>query len=70
MMGGVLSGLGMAASSFTHSIIELYITAGVITGQCTFNYRKTAQFLLHYLYIILIICALKLVEHIINQSFL
>ncbi|XP_053094702.1 BTB/POZ domain-containing protein KCTD2 isoform X4 [Pangasianodon hypophthalmus] len=32
MMGGVLSGLGMAASSFTHSIIELYITAGIITG--------------------------------------
>ncbi|KAJ8363105.1 hypothetical protein SKAU_G00119360 [Synaphobranchus kaupii] len=32
MLGGVLSGLGMAASSFTNSIIELYITAGVITG--------------------------------------
>ncbi|XP_064179611.1 monocarboxylate transporter 6 [Anguilla rostrata] len=32
MLGGVLSGLGMAASSFTNSIMELYITAGVITG--------------------------------------
>ncbi|XP_051522473.1 monocarboxylate transporter 6 [Myxocyprinus asiaticus] len=32
MFGGVLSGLGMAVSSFTHSILELYITAGVITG--------------------------------------
>ncbi|KAI4807525.1 hypothetical protein KUCAC02_027328 [Chaenocephalus aceratus] len=32
MLGGVLSGLGMAASSFTQSIEQLYITAGVITG--------------------------------------
>ncbi|KAM6951532.1 monocarboxylate transporter 6 [Aplochiton taeniatus] len=32
MLGGVLSGFGMAISSFTHSITELYITAGVITG--------------------------------------
>ncbi|KAG7233922.1 hypothetical protein INR49_006409 [Caranx melampygus] len=32
MLGGVLSGLGMAASSFTQSITELYITAGVITA--------------------------------------
>ncbi|KAJ8390682.1 hypothetical protein AAFF_G00100620 [Aldrovandia affinis] len=32
MLGGVLSGLGMAASSFTNTITELYITAGVITG--------------------------------------
>ncbi|KAK7122602.1 hypothetical protein R3I94_019649 [Phoxinus phoxinus] len=32
MFGGVLSGLGMAASSFSHSIVDLYITAGVITG--------------------------------------
>ncbi|KAG7491394.1 hypothetical protein MATL_G00003210 [Megalops atlanticus] len=31
MLGGVLSGLAMAASSFTNSIIELYIT-GIITG--------------------------------------
>lgn len=35
MLGGVLSGVGMAASSFTRSITELYVTAGVITGQQT-----------------------------------
>lgn len=33
MLGGVLSGLGMAASSFTQSISQLFLTAGVITGQ-------------------------------------
>ncbi|KAI1884355.1 hypothetical protein AGOR_G00225560 [Albula goreensis] len=32
MVGGVLSGLGMAASSFTRTITELYITAGIVTG--------------------------------------
>ncbi|XP_037547188.1 monocarboxylate transporter 6 [Nematolebias whitei] len=32
ILGGVLSGVGMAVSSFTRSITELYITAGVITG--------------------------------------
>ncbi|XP_077407768.1 monocarboxylate transporter 6-like isoform X2 [Vanacampus margaritifer] len=32
MLGGVLSGLGMAASSFTRSIGQLYVTAGVVTG--------------------------------------
>ncbi|XP_024858446.1 monocarboxylate transporter 6 isoform X2 [Kryptolebias marmoratus] len=32
MLGGVLSGVGMAASSFTRSISELYVTTGVITG--------------------------------------
>ncbi|XP_008299517.1 monocarboxylate transporter 6 [Stegastes partitus] len=32
MLGGVLSGLGMATSSFSRSIVELYITAGVVTG--------------------------------------
>lgn len=36
MLGGVLSGLGMAASSFTQSINQLFVTAGVITGQQTF----------------------------------
>lgn len=33
MFGGVLSGFGMAVSSFSHSIVDLYITTGVITGQ-------------------------------------
>ncbi|XP_066560964.1 monocarboxylate transporter 6 [Amia ocellicauda] len=32
MVGGLLSGVGMATSSFTQSIGQLYITAGVITG--------------------------------------
>ncbi|KAG5262403.1 hypothetical protein AALO_G00274770 [Alosa alosa] len=32
MFGGVMSGLGMIFSSFTNSMEELYITAGVITG--------------------------------------
>ncbi|XP_036408651.1 monocarboxylate transporter 6-like [Megalops cyprinoides] len=32
MVGGVMSGAGMAASSFARSITELYITAGVVTG--------------------------------------
>ncbi|XP_077359342.1 monocarboxylate transporter 6 [Festucalex cinctus] len=32
MLGGVLSGLGMAASSFTRSIGQLYVTAGIVTG--------------------------------------
>ncbi|MFT7802445.1 monocarboxylate transporter 6-like [Arapaima gigas] len=37
MLGGVLSGLGMVASSFTNTIGELYITAGIITGQIIFT---------------------------------
>ncbi|KAK2866506.1 hypothetical protein Q7C36_002562 [Tachysurus vachellii] len=49
MMGGVLSGLGMAASSFTHSIIELYITAGVITGLgFCFSFQPAVTILGHY----------------------
>lgn len=43
MLGGVLSGLGMAASSFTHSIGQLYVTAGVITGERNQKFRKLAQ---------------------------
>ena len=38
MLGGVLSGLGMVASSFTHTITELYVTAGIITGHCAPTY--------------------------------
>ncbi|KAB5555657.1 hypothetical protein PHYPO_G00036620 [Pangasianodon hypophthalmus] len=49
MMGGVLSGLGMAASSFTHSIIELYITAGIITGLgFCFSFQPAVTILGHY----------------------
>ncbi|XP_012658691.1 monocarboxylate transporter 6 [Otolemur garnettii] len=32
MLGGVLASLGMVASSFSHTLIQLYITAGFITG--------------------------------------
>uniref|UniRef100_A0A8C8SCZ1 Solute carrier family 16 member 5 n=1 Tax=Pelusios castaneus TaxID=367368 RepID=A0A8C8SCZ1_9SAUR len=32
MLGGLLSGVGMVASSFSQSISQLYITAGFITG--------------------------------------
>lgn len=37
MLGGVLSGLGMAASSFSRSIAQVYVTAGVITGEQTLS---------------------------------
>ncbi|XP_056608708.1 monocarboxylate transporter 6 [Triplophysa dalaica] len=32
IIGGFLSGLGMAASSFARTMVELYMTAGIITG--------------------------------------
>ncbi|XP_041829046.1 monocarboxylate transporter 6 isoform X2 [Melanotaenia boesemani] len=49
MLGGVLSGLGMAASSFTHSISELYITAGVITGLgFCFSFQPAVTIMGHY----------------------
>ncbi|XP_038139432.1 monocarboxylate transporter 6 [Cyprinodon tularosa] len=49
MLGGILSGLGMAASSFTRSITELYITAGVITGLgFCFSFQPAVTILGHY----------------------
>ncbi|XP_022599238.1 monocarboxylate transporter 6 [Seriola dumerili] len=49
MLGGVLSGLGMAASSFTQSISQLYITAGVITGLgFCFSFQPAVTILGHY----------------------
>ncbi|XP_030631767.1 monocarboxylate transporter 6 [Chanos chanos] len=49
MLGGVLSGLGMAVSSFTNSILELYITAGVITGLgFCFSFQPAVTILGHY----------------------
>ncbi|KAL7856862.1 hypothetical protein SRHO_G00157610 [Serrasalmus rhombeus] len=49
MLGGVLSGLGMAASAFTNSIIELYITAGLITGLgFCFSFQPAVTILGHY----------------------
>lgn len=49
MLGGVLSGVGMAASSFTQSIFQLYITAGVITGLgFCFSFQPAVTILGHY----------------------
>ncbi|KAL7371922.1 hypothetical protein ABVT39_006977 [Epinephelus coioides] len=49
MLGGVLSGLGMAASSFTQTIVQLYITAGVITGLgFCFSFQPAVTILGHY----------------------
>ncbi|XP_030196771.1 monocarboxylate transporter 6 [Gadus morhua] len=49
MLGGVLSGFGMAASSFTNSITELYITAGIITGLgFCFSFQAAVTILGHY----------------------
>ncbi|XP_036397821.1 monocarboxylate transporter 6-like [Megalops cyprinoides] len=49
MLGGVLSGLGMAASSFTNTIVELYITAGIITGiGFCFSFQPAVTILGHY----------------------
>ncbi|XP_028333043.1 monocarboxylate transporter 6 [Gouania willdenowi] len=49
MLGGVLSGLGMAASAFTSSIVELYITAGVVTGLgFCFSFQPAVTILGHY----------------------
>lgn len=49
MLGGVLSGVGMAASSFTQSIGQLYVTAGVITGLgFCFSFQPAVTILGHY----------------------
>ncbi|KAL4648592.1 monocarboxylate transporter 6-like [Arapaima gigas] len=49
MLGGVLSGLGMVASSFTNTIGELYITAGIITGLgFCFSFQPAVTILGHY----------------------
>ncbi|XP_012891939.1 PREDICTED: monocarboxylate transporter 6 [Dipodomys ordii] len=34
MLGGVLSSLGMVASSFSRTLVQLFLTAGLITGDC------------------------------------
>ncbi|XP_048025703.1 monocarboxylate transporter 6 isoform X2 [Megalobrama amblycephala] len=49
MFGGVLSGLGMAISSFSHSLVDLYITTGVITGLgFCFSFQPAVTILGHY----------------------
>lgn len=34
MVGGILASLGMVASSFSGSLSQLFLTAGLITGKC------------------------------------
>ncbi|KAJ8345382.1 hypothetical protein SKAU_G00295750 [Synaphobranchus kaupii] len=49
MVGGVLSGLGMAASSFARSMGELYITASFVTGLgCCFCFQPAVTIMGHY----------------------
>ncbi|KTF88320.1 hypothetical protein cypCar_00021319 [Cyprinus carpio] len=49
IFGGVLSGFGMAVSSFSHSIVDLYITTGVITGLgFCFSFQPAVTILGHY----------------------
>ncbi|XP_044309978.1 monocarboxylate transporter 6 [Varanus komodoensis] len=49
MLGGLLSGVGMVASSFSKSISQLYITAGFITGlgSC-FSFQASVTVLGYY----------------------
>ncbi|XP_048347981.1 monocarboxylate transporter 6 isoform X2 [Sphaerodactylus townsendi] len=49
MLGGLLSGVGMVASSFSQSIIQLYLTAGFITGLGTcFSFQAGVTVLGYY----------------------
>ncbi|XP_037343559.2 monocarboxylate transporter 6-like [Pungitius pungitius] len=49
MLGGVLSGLGLAAASLTQSIGQLYITAGVLTGLgFCFSLQPSVAIIGHY----------------------
>ncbi|KAL6101254.1 slc16a5 [Pungitius sinensis] len=49
MLGGVLSGLGLAATSLTQSIGQLYITTGVLTGLgFCFSLQPSVAIIGHY----------------------
>ncbi|XP_027728998.1 monocarboxylate transporter 6 [Vombatus ursinus] len=49
MLGGVLASSGMVASSFSHSLSQLYITAGFITGLgMSFSFQAGITVLGHY----------------------
>ncbi|KAL2101640.1 hypothetical protein ACEWY4_003401 [Coilia grayii] len=49
MLGGILSGSGMAASFFAQSITALYLTAGVITGLgFCFSFQPAITMIGHY----------------------
>lgn len=40
LVGGILASSGMILASFTTNIIELYLTAGVLTGECLQNEKE------------------------------
>nr|XP_055043090.1 monocarboxylate transporter 6 isoform X1 [Misgurnus anguillicaudatus]XP_055043099.1 monocarboxylate transporter 6 isoform X1 [Misgurnus anguillicaudatus]XP_055043104.1 monocarboxylate transporter 6 isoform X1 [Misgurnus anguillicaudatus]XP_055043109.1 monocarboxylate transporter 6 isoform X1 [Misgurnus anguillicaudatus] len=49
IIGGFLSGVGMAASSFAQTMIQLYITAGIITGMgFSLSFQPSITMLGHY----------------------
>ncbi|XP_026071017.1 monocarboxylate transporter 6 isoform X2 [Carassius auratus] len=49
IIGGILSGLGMAASSFAQTLEELYITAGIITGMgFSLSFQPSITMVGHY----------------------
>ncbi|XP_052408482.1 monocarboxylate transporter 6 [Carassius gibelio] len=49
IIGGILSGLGMAASSFARTLVELYITAGIITGMgFSLSFQPSITMVGHY----------------------
>lgn len=49
ILGGILSGVGMTASSFAQSITALYITAGIITGLgFCFSFQPAITMIGHY----------------------
>ncbi|XP_016146357.1 monocarboxylate transporter 6 [Sinocyclocheilus grahami] len=49
IIGGILSGLGMAASSFAQTLVELYITAGIITGMgLSLSFQPSITMVGHY----------------------
>uniref|UniRef100_A0A671T2D8 Solute carrier family 16 member 5b n=1 Tax=Sinocyclocheilus anshuiensis TaxID=1608454 RepID=A0A671T2D8_9TELE len=49
IIGGILSGLGMAASSFAQTLVELYITAGIITGMgFSLSFQPSITMVGHY----------------------
>ncbi|XP_052406065.1 monocarboxylate transporter 6-like isoform X1 [Carassius gibelio] len=49
IIGGILSGLGMVASSFAQTLVELYITAGIITGMgFSLSFQPSITMVGHY----------------------
>lgn len=45
LIGGLLASAGMILASFTTNIIELYLTAGVLTGESPRIWGATQAFL-------------------------